>query len=88
MPISLAQAPSASGAPGKPISAKFEMEDGKLVRSGYLAKNAKYFEVIVDLRSGQITKTEEIKEGDNLAAAKAQNEAMSRAKRSLHAAAL
>ena len=71
---------------GKPISGKFEMEDGKLQLSVYTAKQAKFREVIVDHTSGKITKTEEIKEGEDLSAATAQNQAMAKAKKSLRSA--
>jgi hypothetical protein len=62
------------------------MEDGKLQLSVYTAKQDKFWEVIVDQTSGKISKTEEIKEGEDLSAAKAQNEAMAKAKKSLRSA--
>jgi outer membrane murein-binding lipoprotein Lpp len=71
---------------GKPISGKFEMEDGKFQLSVYTAKQGKFWEVIVDHTSGKLSKTEEIKEGEDLSAAKAQSEAMAKAKRSLSSA--
>jgi hypothetical protein len=72
---------------GKPISGKFEMEDRKLQLSVYTASKGKFWEVIIDHTSGKVSKTEEIKEGEDLSAAKAQSEAMAKAKKSLSAAA-
>jgi hypothetical protein len=68
---------------GRPISAKFEMENGKLQLSVYTEKNGKFFEVIVDHMKGSIAKTEPITEGDDLADAKSQSAAMANAKTSL-----
>ena len=48
--------------------------------------SAKYEEVIVDHATGRVAKTEAITSGDDLTAAKAQSEAMAKAKRSLRAA--
>ena len=84
--ISLEQGMVASMAEGKPISAKFEVEDGKLQLSVYVAKDASYREVIVDHKTGKIAKAEQITSGDDLAAAVAQGEAMARAKTSLQGA--
>jgi uncharacterized membrane protein YkoI len=50
-------------------------------------KADKFSEVIVDHKTGKIAKTEPITQGDDLTHAKEQNEAMSKAKRSLGAAA-
>ena len=77
----------ASEAQGTPISAKFEIEDGKLQLSVYTMKGDKFSEVIVDHKTGKVAKTEGITEGDDLSHAKAQSEAMAKAKRSLEAAA-
>ena len=71
---------------GQPISAKFEVEDGKLQLSTYTASKGKFYEVIVDHNSGQIAKTEEIKEGEDLTHATAQSKAMAGAKKSLGSA--
>jgi hypothetical protein len=84
--ISLEKGFAAAQARGKPISGKFEMEDGKLQLSVYTAGQGKFWEVIVDHSTGKISKTEEIKEGEDLSAAKAQSEAMARARKSLQAA--
>ena len=68
---------------GKPISAKFEVEDGKLQLSAYTTKGGKFSEVIVDHVTGKVAKTEPITAGDDLAAAKEQSDAMAKAKASL-----
>ncbi len=71
---------------GKPISGKYELEEGKLQLSVYTVKAAKFYEVIVDHTTGKIVKTEEITSGDDLTAAKAQSAAMAHTKKSLRAA--
>jgi hypothetical protein len=85
--VSLAQGLAASRREGTPISAKFEMEDGKLQLSVYTDKGGKFSEVIVDHKNGKIAKAETITDGDDLSHAKAQSEAMAQAKRSLETAA-
>src|SRR5919201_4175953 len=78
---------SASAKEGKPISAKYEVEDGKLQLSVYTMKGNNFSEVIVDHKTGKIAKAEPITQGDDLTHAKEQSEAMAKAKRSLGAAA-
>ena len=85
--IPLQQGLTASAKEGKPISAKYEVEDGKLQLSVYTMKADKFSEVIVDHKTGKIAKTEPITQGDDLTHAKEQSDAMSKAKRSLGAAA-
>ncbi|HYT32585.1 MAG TPA: PepSY domain-containing protein [Thermoanaerobaculia bacterium] len=84
--VSLEKGLAAAQQKGKPISGKFEMEYGKLQLSVYTASQGKFWEVIVDHASGKVSKTEEIKEGEDLSAAKAQSEAMAKAKKSLSSA--
>ncbi len=84
--VSLEQGLSASAREGKPISAKFELEEGKLQLSVYTAKGVKFSEVIVDHNTGTVAKAEPITSGDDYTAAKDQNAAMAKAKRSLRAA--
>ena len=81
--VTLQKGLTASDRAGRPISAKFEMENGKLQLSVYTEKNGKFFEVIVDHMTGSIAKTEPITEGDDLTEAKAQSAAMKNAKTSL-----
>jgi hypothetical protein len=81
--VSLQQGLAASEQQAKPISAKFEVDDGKLQLSVYTAKEGKFFEVLVNHATGKVLRTEPITEGDDLSAAKEQNEAMANAKTSL-----
>src|SRR3989454_7423954 len=78
---------TASAKEGTPISAKYEVEHGKLQLSVYTMKGDKFSEVIVDHTSGKVSKAEPITGGEDLTAAKAQSEAMAKAKRSLQVAA-
>src|SRR6266446_8957300 len=72
---------------GKPISAKFEIENGKPQLSIYTVKDgSKYFEVIVDHTSGEVAKADPITGGDDLANARKQNDGMFRATRELREA--
>jgi len=84
--VSLEKGLTAAAAKGKPISGKFELENGKLQLSVYTAKGSGYSEVIVNHRTGKVAKAEAITGGDDLTAAKAQAEAMGGAKSSLKAA--
>ena len=85
--IPLQRGLTASAKEGKPISAKYEVEDGKLQLSVYTMKGDKFSEVIVDHTKGTVAKAEPITKADDLTAAKSQSEAMAKAKRSLEAAA-
>jgi len=85
--VSLKQGITASTAKGKPISAKFEVEDSKLQLSVYTEKGGEFSEVLVDPKTGRVAKVEKIEEGDDLAAAKEQTETMAKAKTGLGAAA-
>src|SRR5260370_38347569 len=51
---------AASASHGRAISAKFEIEEGKLQLSVYAVKGGKFFEVIVDHNSGTVVKAEAI----------------------------
>jgi uncharacterized membrane protein YkoI len=83
---SLEKGLSTSESQGKPISGKFEVEDGKLQLSVYTMKGDKFSEVIVDHATGKVAKTEAITGGKDLTAAKAQSEAMAKTKLSLRRA--
>ena len=48
----------ASEAQGTPISAKFEIEDGKLQLSVYTIKGSDFIEILADPNTGAITKAE------------------------------
>ena len=84
--ISLAKGLAGAQSKGKPISGKFEMEDGKLQLSTYTASKGKYWEVIVNHMNGKIAKSEEIKDGEDYTHATDQIKAMAKAKKSLSAA--
>jgi uncharacterized membrane protein YkoI len=77
---------TAAAKEGTPISAKYEVEDGKLQLSVYTMKGDKFSEVIVDHGTGKVAKSEPIRSGDDLKAAQEQKQAMAHAKRSLAAA--
>ena len=83
---SLEKGLAASESQGKPISGKFEVEDGKLQLSVYTMKGDKFSEVIIDHKTGKVAKTEAITGGKDLTAAKAQSEAMAKTKLSLRGA--
>lgn len=84
--INLQQGLAAGEQQGKPISAKFEVDDGKLQLSVYTAKEGKFFEVLINHVTGKVLRAEPITEGDDLTAATEQNGAMANAKTSLQAA--
>jgi hypothetical protein len=63
------------------------MEDGTFQLSVYIEKQKKFYEVIVDHMTGKIGKSEEITKGEDAPVAKAQGDAMDKAKKGLRAAA-
>jgi hypothetical protein len=73
----------ASEAQGTPISAKFEIEDGKLQLSVYTMKGNDFMEVVADPKTGAIAKAEKITDADDLKASASQKAAMAKAKVSL-----
>src|SRR4029077_14642627 len=78
--VTLEQGLAASKTNGKPVSAKFEIENGKPRLSVYTIKDgSKYFEVIVDQNSGEIARAEPITRGDDLMEAKKHNDGLFRA---------
>ena len=78
--VSLEQGLKASEREGKPISGKYEVEDGALQLSVYTMKGNQFEEVIVDHKSGTVKKAEPITEGDDLKNAQAQSRAIAQAK--------
>ena len=85
--VTLEQGLAASKKSGKPISGKFEIEDGKPQLSIYTVKDGtKYSEVVIDHNSGEIAKAEPITGGDDLTAAKNQSAGLFRATRELREA--
>ena len=75
-----------SASHGKPISAKFEIEDGKLQLSVYTLKGGAFSEVVFDPASGKLVKAEKITDKGDLENAAAQKAAMAKAKKTLRAA--
>lgn len=71
---------------GKPISAKYESDDGKLQLSIYTMTNDGYNEVRVAPDTGTVISAEKIDDADDLKDATAQKEAMEKASVSLLAA--
>ena len=69
-----------SEAQGTPISAKFEIEDGKLQLSVYTMKGNDFMEVVADPNTGAIAKSEKITDAGDLKEAAEQKAAMAKAK--------
>jgi hypothetical protein len=65
---------------GTPISAKFEIEDGKLQLSVYTMKGNDFMEVVADPNTGAIAKAEKITDAGDLKEAAEQKAAMAKAK--------
>ena len=85
--VTLEQALMVSKKNGKPVSGKFEIENGSPQLSVYIVKDGtKYSEVIVDRASGEIAKAEPITGGDDLADARKQNDGLFRATREIREA--
>lgn len=81
--VSLQQGLAAAAKEGQPISAKFEVDDGKFQLSVYTVKDGKFSELLVDYTDGKVTKSEPITKGDDLAAANWQSATMTTATTSL-----
>jgi hypothetical protein len=84
--VTLQQGLTAAESQGKPISGKFEVDEGHFQLSIYTAQDGKFSEVLVDHNTGKVAKKEAITEGDDYADAKKQIEACSKSKTSLKAA--
>src|SRR5215470_6824973 len=69
----------ASEREGTPISAKFEIEEGKLQLSVYTMKGDGFMEVVADPKTGSIAKAEKITDAEDLREAAAQKAAMKKA---------
>ena len=84
--VRLQQGLAAAETEGRPISGKFEVDEGHFYLSVYTTKDGKFSEVLVDQSTGKVVKSEEITQGNDLAAAQRQLEAFSQSKTSLKAA--
>jgi hypothetical protein len=76
----------ASEREGAPISAKFEIADGKLQLSVYSVKGNDFMEVVANPETGAIAEAEKITDAEDLKAATSQKAAMAKAKVPLLAA--
>ena len=85
--FTLQDALKASEKEGQPISAQFEIDDGKLQISIYASKGEDFVEVITDPKTGAIVSSEKITDDDELSDAADQKAAMAKATVSLIAAA-
>jgi hypothetical protein len=70
----------ASQCMGTPISAKFEIDDGKLQLSVYTMKGDDFIQLVADAETGSIVKAEKITDAQDLKAATSQKAAMAKAK--------
>jgi uncharacterized membrane protein YkoI len=68
--VSLEEGLKAGEREGKPLSAKYEIENGAFQLSVYVIKGNGFAEVIVDHKGGSIKKTQPITEADDLQQAK------------------
>jgi len=84
--VTLQQGLTAAESQGRPISGKFEVDEGHFQLSVYTAQDGKFSEVLVDHNTGKVAKSEPITEGDDLADAKKQVEACAKSKKSLKSA--
>ncbi len=84
--VALADAIGTASASGKPISARYEFEDGKLKLSVFIEKAGAYTEIFLDPITGKVAQTDKITGGDDLKDAKAQSKVSAKATKSLAAA--
>jgi hypothetical protein len=82
----LEQGLGTAGKTGRPISAKFEVEDGKLQLSIYVVGGDGFREILLDPLSGVSRSADKITDTDDLKDAKEQGAAMAKAKTTLSAA--
>jgi uncharacterized membrane protein YkoI len=84
--VALGAGIAAASAAGTPISARYEVEDGKLQLSVFVQKDGAYSEIFVDHMTGKVAKTDKITGGDDMKDAKAQSRAFAKAKSTLASA--
>ena len=84
--ITLQQGLAASAHQGRPMSAKYEIDEGTFQLSVYTQKAGKFSEVVVDHTTGKVAKSEAITSGDDLKEANAQSKAMANVKGTLRSA--
>jgi hypothetical protein len=79
----LEQGLTAAGQKGRPISAKFEVEEGKLQLSVYVQSTGEFDEVLLNPQSGTVMSAKQITDAEDLEAAKQQSAAMAKARTTL-----
>ena len=84
--IALGAAVATASAAGKPISARYEVEDGKLQLSVFIEKAGAFSEVFVDYTTGKVARTDKITGGDDLKEAKVESRAAAKAKATIASA--
>jgi len=84
--VALADAIQTASATGKPISARYEFEDGKLKLSVFIEKDGGFTELFFDHMTGKVSQTDKITGGDDLKEAKAESKVAAKAKKNLAAA--
>ena len=84
--VPLADGIVTASATGKPISARYEFEDGKLLLSVFVEKGGAFSEVFVDHMTGKVSKIDKITGGDDLKDAKVQSKASAKATATLASA--
>jgi hypothetical protein len=84
--VTLQRGLQTSAAQGKAISAKFEVENGKLQLSIYTLKEDGFSEIVINPATGKVEKAETITDKEDLEYATAQKAAMDKAKITLLAA--
>lgn len=84
--VTLEEGLKASEREGTPVSAKFEVADGKLQLSVYTAKSGGFAEVVVDPTTGAIAEADKITDPGDLEVATKQKAAVAKATVSLLAA--
>lgn len=84
--VALSDAIATASASGKPISARYEFEDGKLKLSVFVEKDGGYSELFFDHVTGKVAQVDKITGGDDLKEAKAESKASAKAKGTLAAA--
>lgn len=81
--VSLEQGLATVARAGKPLSARFEVEDGRLQLSVYRVRDNQFAEVVVDPETGAVAEEDPITSGGSYTIAQARNAAMSRTKQTL-----
>ena len=84
--VALADAIKTAAASGKPISARYEFEDGKLQLTVFVEKTGAFSEVFVDHMNGKVVKTDKITGGDDMKEARDESKASAKVTTTLAAA--